>query len=408
MGCLVRTCEISQERRRPNSETTVQSLFETIMAVRFELIGERLRRLIRDRGYAQKAFAEELGIDQGRLSNMLSGAQPTSVNFVAPIALILDLNENEELGLVDLISIAGARDQLEKLLADDEFRKFGDISRELAPLLLTLVNELSDADQIDRDRPSAKIYIEHLRAAGSAIKSVINGGKDQGTALFHPGNIRPWLRYPAHLYIGFLMSLTDHRVAGGQAFSEHVREMVQDSIEMSLGLSFLEKVTRQHAHHVNARYGGGEPGPGEREALRSGDIQGERMILFGRAFSQGAGDAAVDALHDALRNENFRTAVLSFDASHYDRNLIERDGFTRHPTIIVRTVLQYLSGLTSDSPHIRAFAATRLQIVIDHASPAMLRNDAIASRARIVADVVDLPAEAVVPLNYIKTTNSKT
>ena len=61
--------------------------------------GERIRRIRKDRGLSQKAFAEQLGVSNSRVSNWEQGINRPDADILAQICLILNVSPSEILNV---------------------------------------------------------------------------------------------------------------------------------------------------------------------------------------------------------------------------------------------------------------------------------------------------------------------
>ena len=61
--------------------------------------GERIRRIRKDRGLSQKAFAEQLGVSNSRVSNWEQGINRPDADILAQICQILNVSPSEILNV---------------------------------------------------------------------------------------------------------------------------------------------------------------------------------------------------------------------------------------------------------------------------------------------------------------------
>jgi hypothetical protein len=327
---------------------------------------------------------------------MLSSKEPVPVEFFRPITAELGLPDSEVSNLLWLHTIQEWRKRLVALARAKALRPYRPVTDRLAGYLLELIDRLAMVDE-QFYGCAEETYLQHLMAAHFALTSVVEALKpEQEHMVFRQDNVARHVRYPTNYYMAALMNLSDDVVAGGTAFGEEVQRLVNDVIECQDGRRFLEKLSRQHGHHMNARFGRVDRDPEQPASLLcSGDIHDRRMYLIGRALREGAADSDWHNLFDAMRREDFQQAVLAFDTSHYGDVLVDRDGWMPHPGAISQTALRYMVGFIAPDPRIRSFAAMRMKVLIEHSAPSMLRHPALLRGLSVISEpALSLAADA--------------
>jgi len=372
----------------------------------FQTVGDRLKELIADRGISHAQLAQAIGVDRPRLSKWLNSRETITVEFLDLIVQHLGAGDHALAHLRTLHDLSEWRGRLEHTVQSEALEPYGSAKEHLGTYLITLSKELADAEsQVDRSISSDRLHIKHLAAAQMALGSMVTALESDEKLVFNEENIASHLRFPHNYYVAALLSLSDEHFAGGSSLSEEAHRLVDEAIEGTTGWSFFERIIRQHAHHVNARYSAGAADRRDLKILpKSDDVHDRRMVLIGRALHADSSDGAWNALFDAMTDAEFQSAIVAFDTCHYGDNWIGRDGIRPRPTEIRRTALRYFAGLAAPDANQQLFAARRLLILLDNATPAMVRDANLDGEARraLEGSARPIPAEAIQSLNRIK------
>jgi plasmid maintenance system antidote protein VapI len=374
----------------------------------FPTVGDRLKELIAARGISHAQLAQAIGVDRPRLSKWLNAKEAITAEYLDLIVQHLGGNAHVLADLRTLADLSEWRRRIHQTSSSRAFKRYGSATESLASYFIRLSQELAEAEShIDRSISKERLNVKHLAAANAALLSVASAIEGDEGLVFTPDNIAAHLRFPTNYYMAALLSLSDKHFAGGSSLGEDTQRLVDHVVDVTKGWSFMERIIRQHAHHVNARY---SPGAADRSDLkvlpRSKDVHDRRLVLIGRALHVDSSEGHWSPLFDALSEPEFQAAVVAFDTCHYGDNWLARDGIRPRPTEIRRTALRYFSGLASPDPNQQLFAARKLLILLDNATPAMVREARLGGEARHASENATrpLPPESTESLNRIKRT----
>jgi hypothetical protein len=342
------------------------------------LLGLFLGDFLASEDMGRSELCRRLDIPATQLTQWLNGHDPIPQLHIIRIKEVLDLNDKDFVALCYLNNIVLVRAHLEKLLTGGRKRRKAPdgLPISIDGLASYLSGGKSTMDAICRFSetmaeedlyiyPNMKWPEALFGQIGTALhvaKDIDEFVKGEEGEIFDARNINLHLQYPFNYHVGFYLGKIDGLKLPN---APDLKSLLWESIHQAsraLGSDDLQtNRIAQHATHLISRYDGPHD-EGRIVRMRKGDLETQRMALFGRVYREEDGGDFERLMRPITTDAAFAQLVLEFDNMHYS-------GLTRYKSttkkIPTKAFLRHLNGLGNEKTFVRNLSAARLNVFLE-------------------------------------------